>query len=113
MIQYIHDSKHFPELQNKKSGVFKSPLESIHIYARIHLVIMMPQMHFYVPDKVAKRIKDNAKRLGIPSSKYVSQIITEKVEGSWPAGYIESLGKRNIDIKFDDDDLLPLDDITL
>jgi hypothetical protein len=74
----------------------------------------MPQMHFYVPDKVARKIKDNAKRLGVSSSKYVSQLVTEKVDGVWPAGYLESLGKRNIDIKLEgDDDLLALDDIKL
>jgi hypothetical protein len=71
-------------------------------------------MHFYVPDKVARKIKDNAKRLGVSSSKYVSQLVTEKVDGGWPAGYFESLGKRTIDIKLEnDDDLLPLDDIKL
>jgi hypothetical protein len=74
----------------------------------------MPQMHFYVPDKVAKKIKDNAKRLGISSSKYVSQLVTEKIDGGWPAGYLESLGKRDVDIRLEsDDDLLPLDDIKL
>jgi hypothetical protein len=74
----------------------------------------MPQMHFYVPDKVAKKIKDNAKRLGVSSSKYVSQLVTEKVDGGWPAGYLESLGKSKVDIKLEDDsDLLPLDDIKL
>lgn len=73
----------------------------------------MPQMHFYVPDKVAKKIKANAKRLGVSSSKYVSQLIAEKVDGGWPAGYLESFGKRTIDIKLGEDDLLPLDDIKL
>jgi hypothetical protein len=29
----------------------------------------------------------------------------------WPAGYIESLGKGKADIKLEDDDLLPLDDV--
>lgn len=77
-------------------------------------VIIMPQMHFYVPEKVARKIKDNAKRLGVSSSKYVSQLVTDKVDSSWPAGYLESFGKRKIDIKLEgDDDLLPLDDIKL
>jgi hypothetical protein len=89
-------------------------LDLIHIYARIQVVITMPQMHFYVPEKVAKKIKDNAKRLGVSSSKYVSQLITEKVDSGWPAGYLESLGKNKVDIKLEDDsDLLPLDDIKL
>ena len=74
----------------------------------------MPQMHFYIPAKVAEKIKDNAKRLGLSSSKYVSQLVTEKVEGSWPAGYIERLSKGNIDLNLEgDEDLLPLDDIKL
>lgn len=73
----------------------------------------MPQLHFYVPDKVAQKIKDNAKRLGVSSSRYVSQLVTEKVEGGWPVGYIEGLGKKQIDIKLEDNDLLPLDDIKL
>jgi hypothetical protein len=80
----------------------------------MQVVITMPQMHFYVPDKVAKKIKDNAKRLGVSSSKYVSQLIVEKVDGSWPAGYIERLSKNKVDIRLEDDsDLLPLDDIKL
>ena len=74
----------------------------------------MPQLHFYLPEDIAKRVRDNAEHLGQSTSSYVAGIVKEKVQSSWPEGYLESFGQGDIDINLtDDSDMLPLDDIEL
>ena len=52
----------------------------------------MPQLHCYVPDKLAKRLEDNARKAHLSVSKYLAMIVTKEVGNQWPAGYFELFG---------------------
>lgn len=49
----------------------------------------MPQLHFYVPEEVAERIRRNASRKRVPVSKYLAQVVTGQVSPAktWPKDY--------------------------
>jgi hypothetical protein len=51
----------------------------------------MPQLHFYVPDDVAKMIKRRAAKANQPVSRYVADLVKRDAVQGWPAGYFESL----------------------
>ena len=44
----------------------------------------MPQLHCYVPDKLAKRLEDNARKAHLSVSKYLALIVAREVENQWP-----------------------------
>lgn len=49
----------------------------------------MPQLHFYVPDKIAKRIKEKAKARNMSVSKFVAETMQRETHLGWPEGYFE------------------------
>lgn len=55
----------------------------------------MPQLHFYVPEETAQRIRRKAKEEGLPLSRYIAKVVSgqeeEKDERGWPKGYFERL----------------------
>ena len=76
--------------------------------------MLMPQLHFYLPEDVAKQVRENAEQLGQSTSSYVASIVKEKIQLGWPEGYFESFGSGDVDINLtDDSDMLPLDEVEL
>lgn len=50
----------------------------------------MPQLHFYVPESVAKDLRRRARRRGVPLSKFIAQVVVKKgAQKGWPPGYFE------------------------
>ena len=49
----------------------------------------MPQLHFYVPDDVAKQIQEKAKAKNLSVSKYVAEMMQRETHSGWPEGYFE------------------------
>jgi hypothetical protein len=54
---------------------------------------IMPQLHFYVPDDVAKMIKRRAAQANQPVSRYVAELVKRDAGQGWPEGYFESLSR--------------------
>lgn len=53
----------------------------------------MPQLHFYVPEEVAERIRRNALRKQVAVSKYLAEVVTDQVVRSkaWPKDYFSKV----------------------
>jgi len=51
----------------------------------------MPQLHFYVPDDVAKKIKARAALAKQPVSRYVADLVKRDVGQGWPQEYFEHI----------------------
>ena len=51
----------------------------------------MPQLHFYVPDDVAEKIKVRAAQAKLPVSRYVANLVKRDVGQGWPEGYFERI----------------------
>ena len=53
----------------------------------------MAQLHFYIPDSVADKIKLKAKHAHLPVSKYLAELVKREVVDQWPENYFDSFGK--------------------
>jgi hypothetical protein len=51
----------------------------------------MPQLHFYVPDDIADKIKARAAQEKLPVSRYVAELIKRDVSQGWPKGYFDRI----------------------
>lgn len=51
----------------------------------------MPQLHCYVPDAVAQKVQRRAAAAGVSTSRYLADLIKERVGADWPAGYFEKV----------------------
>ena len=51
----------------------------------------MPQMRFYVPEQVARRLRSRARALGLTVSKYLAAVVRREVGQGWPPGYFEEV----------------------
>ena len=47
----------------------------------------MPQLHLYVPEDVAERLRERAKARDLSVSKYLAQIVEREVAVGWPDEY--------------------------
>ena len=52
----------------------------------------MSQLHCYVPDDIAKKLRAKAEQAHLPVSKYLALLIEKDVESQWPENYFELLG---------------------
>ncbi|MEC9341390.1 MAG: hypothetical protein VX663_07905 [Pseudomonadota bacterium] len=52
----------------------------------------MPQLHCYVPDKVARQLRERAERAKMPLSRYLAILIQRDLEQEWPEGYFDLFG---------------------
>jgi len=52
----------------------------------------MAQLHFYLPDSLAEKIKDKAEKAHLSVSKYMAELAKREVENEWPEGYFELFG---------------------
>ena len=51
----------------------------------------MPQLHFYVPEEVAEKLRQRAKAGGLSLSKYLATVVSQEVAEGWPDGYFEEV----------------------
>jgi hypothetical protein len=51
----------------------------------------MPQLHLYVAEDVAARVRARAKARGLAVSKYLAELVRRDVGGGWPEGYFEGV----------------------
>ncbi len=52
----------------------------------------MPQLHFYVPDNIAEKVKRRAQETGLSTSKYLAELVTHEVgQEVWPDGFFEEV----------------------
>lgn len=49
----------------------------------------MPQLNLYVSEDLASRLKRDARRAGLPLSRYVVSLLSAGRKSAWPAGYFE------------------------
>ncbi len=52
----------------------------------------MAQLHFYIPDAVADKIKIKAEHAHLSVSKYLAELAKREVGNQWPEDYFEKLG---------------------
>ena len=50
----------------------------------------MAQLHFYITDSIADKIKTEHAHLSV--SKYIAELAKREVINEWPKGYFEKLG---------------------
>jgi hypothetical protein len=51
----------------------------------------MPQLHFYVPESVAARVRQRAKAAGLSASRYLAKLVQREVSAGWPEGFFEEV----------------------
>jgi hypothetical protein len=51
----------------------------------------MPQLHLYVSEEVASRIRKRARARRMPVSRYLAELVLREVGDSWPAGYFDEV----------------------
>lgn len=56
----------------------------------IHIVhIQMPQLHLYVPKKVAALVRHRAHSRGQTVSRYLAEIVRRETAAGWPEGFFD------------------------
>jgi hypothetical protein len=51
----------------------------------------MPQLHLYVRDEVAERLRQQAKERKLSLSRYLAEIVERETSGGWPRGYFQEV----------------------
>ena len=51
----------------------------------------MPQLHLYVPESEAAKLRRRAKRKGMSLSRYLAQVVRKEDENDWPSGFFEEV----------------------
>ena len=51
----------------------------------------MPQVHFYVPEHLASRIRDRATAAGLSVSRYVAAVVKTELATEWPRGFFDEV----------------------
>lgn len=51
----------------------------------------MPQLHLYVPEKVASSVRERARARGKTVSSYLAELVTREVAADWPGGYFDEV----------------------
>jgi hypothetical protein len=52
----------------------------------------MAQLHFYIPDAVAEKIKIRAEQAHLSVSKYLAELAKREVANEWPENYFDIFG---------------------
>ena len=52
----------------------------------------MAQLHFYIPDQLAEKVKVKAAHSHLSVSKYLAQLVKKEVANEWPENYFEVFG---------------------
>jgi len=53
----------------------------------------MAQLHFYIPDPIAKKIKIKADHAHLSVSKYLAKLAKREVDNQWPENYFNNFGQ--------------------
>lgn len=51
----------------------------------------MPQLHFYVPEQVAERVRQEANASGLSISQYLAELVKRELHPGWPKGFFEEV----------------------
>ena len=51
----------------------------------------MPQLHFYVPENIAKEIRRRAEKAHLPVSRYLVRLIKREIRTEWPENYFDGV----------------------
>ena len=51
----------------------------------------MPQLHFYVPEPVAERIRQEAEAAGLSLSRYLAEVVKREFHPEWPPNFFEEV----------------------
>lgn len=51
----------------------------------------MPQLHLYVPEDVARRLRQQAAAREVSLSRYLADIVQRETKTEWPDGYFEQV----------------------
>jgi len=51
----------------------------------------MPQLHVYVPEKVASIVRKRAEERGMSVSGYLAELVTSQVASDWPEDYFDQV----------------------
>ena len=51
----------------------------------------MPQLHLYVPDDVAERVKQRAEARGLSVSGFLGELVKRELGAGWPDGYFDQV----------------------
>lgn len=51
----------------------------------------MPQLHLYVPRKVAATVQHKAEQEGLSVSRYLANLVRREIGEGWPEGYFEEV----------------------
>ena len=70
----------------------------------------MPQLHLYVPNEVAKRLREQAKIRKMSLSKYLAEIVQRETPTGWPEGYFEEVVGSWVG-DFEEPEDLPLEEL--
>ncbi|MFQ5436401.1 MAG: hypothetical protein ACE5FD_16170 [Anaerolineae bacterium] len=53
----------------------------------------MPQLHLYVPEKIARKVRQKAQQSGLSASRYLAELVKRDVAIGWPESFfIEVVG---------------------
>ena len=52
----------------------------------------MAQLHFYIPDQLAEKVKVKAEHSHLSVSKYLAELVKKEVASEWPENYFELFG---------------------
>lgn len=51
----------------------------------------MPQMHFYIQDEIARKLRERACARGLSVSRYLANVVRRELGTGWPEGYFEEV----------------------
>jgi len=51
----------------------------------------MPQLHLYVSNEIARKIKHHAEASGQTVSKYLAKVVLKDVGEGWPEGFFDTI----------------------
>lgn len=52
----------------------------------------MPQLHCYIPEEIAKKLRLKAGQAKLPVSKYLANLVKQDVGENWPDDFFEVFG---------------------
>jgi hypothetical protein len=51
----------------------------------------MPRLSCYVPEGMARKVREQAEAAGVSTSQYLAELIRRDVSSGWPGGYFEQV----------------------
>lgn len=49
----------------------------------------MAQLHVYLPDETADRVRERAVARGLSVSRYLAEVVAKEIRSEWPVGFFE------------------------